>query len=116
MDGEVVWARSASHNYWPAIVAPCNGRCNACARGRRLCVEFFPDESAGYSCLRVGQLLPWKEGLWRRLEFEPRETVGKCDYNAAVSTAETATLTRNAEAQRIHQQEAEGCNQKQKQQ
>ena len=54
-------------------------------------MEFFPDESARYSCWRVGQLLPWKEGRWRRLEFESREIVGKCDYNAAVSTAETAT-------------------------
>ena len=29
---------------------------------------------------RLGQLLPWNEGLWGWLEFGPRETVGKCDY------------------------------------
>ena len=90
MDGEVVWARSGHHNYWPAIVVPCNGRCNACPRGRRLCVEFFPDEAAGYSCLRINQLLPWKEGLWRQLEFRPTESIMECDYNAAVSIATTA--------------------------
>ena len=89
--GEVVWARSPPHNYWPGIVVPCNGRCTACAESKdRLCIEFFPDEAAGYSCLRVSQLLPWEEGLERRLEFEPAESVEACDYNVAVSTATSA--------------------------
>ena len=58
-------------------------------------------------------MLPWKEGLWRRWEFEPRETVGKCDYDAVVLTAQTATTGAqgpDAEAADAEATDAEAAN------